>query len=199
MKPILFNSEMVRAILDGRKTQTRRICKAKSSTPLSGYSGEALDALIRHHSPYGKVGDKLWVRESWWDKGYWETDKNFKRHWIRFRPEEKIDFYYSADGDPTEIRGSYNSVGPCIYLRKHPSIHMFKKYARIFLEITDIRVERVQDITHADILKEGIIVDPKRAYPDSIKNDWIELWNSIHGKDVGKIRVWVIEFKRVEK
>jgi len=158
-KPIIFNSESIRGILDGRKTQTRWAIKLKDSkddccwcygegfeyiecgNEYSGYDYRMPCRCRMPHSCY-RVGDRLWVRETYWDKGYWETDKDYKRHWVLYRPEEKIDFYYDADGKPDEIRGSYTPFGSCMYLRKHPSIHMKKKDARIWLDVTGVRFER---------------------------------------------------------
>ena len=183
--PLLFTSDMVKAVLDDRKTQTRRV-------PIERYRN-------------WKVGDMIWVREAWWDKGSWETDKEYKRHWVRWpSKEERIDFYYDADGHPENIRGSYTSFGSCVYLRKHPSIHMFRKDARIFLEITGLRDERVQDIDAVEAEAEGIR-RPKRLCPDRhdeyILERFQKLWDSInasrgYGWDENPW-VRVIEFKNI--
>lgn len=213
--PIIESSDSVRAILDGRKTQTRRIVDWKKIAKQTGctkgllfysetFNSWAVDGnggadicLIK--CPYGKVGDKLWVRESFWNKGYWKTDKDFKKHWFIWpEPEEKIDFYYDADGEPTGVRGSYSPYGSPIYLRKHPSIHMKKEYARIWLEITGVRVERVQDINYDDTIAEGYSI---KEVGIKAEYHWFkDLWDSINKKRGFSWKknpwVWVIEFKK---
>lgn len=189
--PLLFTTEMVRAILDDRKTQTRRV-------PVERYRK-------------WKVGDKIYVRETFWQKGYWETDKSFKKHWIPWQPEEKIDFYYDADGEPEGIRGSYTPFGSCIYLLKRPSIHMPKWAARIWLEITGLREEYAHLITDADVLAEGVEqrhIDKNRPFfhPHDVHGlAFGELWDSINAKRHNGIYAWdknplvkVIEFKRIK-
>lgn len=171
---IIFTGELIPKILDGSKTHTRRIMKPQPEKILQGDWSELC--------PYGKAGDLLWVREAYWNKGYWETDKNFKKHWIIWpQPEEKVDFYYDADGEPDNIRGSYNPWGSPIYLRKHPSIHMKKEDSRIWLEITGIRVERVQDITTEDCIAEGYQGQRTDA-AEKVADWWINLWDSINAK-----------------
>lgn len=124
-KPILFNTQMVRAILDGRKTCTRRIVKPQ---PTAHYGVQCIKP------PY-QPGDILYVRETWslrfdGEKYFYRADKNTSR-------EEKrlLD---------------YNDV------KWRPSIHMPKEAARIWLKVTNVRVERLQDISGEDLIKEGI-------------------------------------------
>ncbi len=204
---ILFNSEMVRAILDGRKTHTRRIVKPQPKIvfdskvvfrPMGDSKGRlwgatAYDAdQIRTYTalcPYGKPGDRLWVREAYWDKGYLTTDNKGKKHWVRWRPEEKIDFYYSADGAPKGIRGSYTPFGSPIHLRQHPSIHMPKWACRLWLEVKSVRIERVQEISWRNCKAEGIIL-PKEELIFNNRDQqhsrlitrFQELWDSINTK-----------------
>ena len=170
-RPILFSGEMVRAILDGRKTQTRRVCpqpffdakafrfragilEAKVSSEecerlgLATFdSGDHWHAVEGRHSkcPYGKPGDRLWVRET---HGYgWECGGG---RYSALRPTardaEKPDkVFYKADGwDESEGRHCWR-----------PSIHMPRWASRINLEVTDVRVERVQDISRDDAIAEG--------------------------------------------
>lgn len=155
-KPILFSSEMVRAILDKRKTQTRRICKPQ---PLSEHvkdgvryfkipawpnlcEKEFIDRLGRW-----SVGDVLWVRESVFEHGKYISSLmpsgEYKTTWRPSWPR-KIS-YVSSDSRPE--KWTY---------RTKPSIHMPKSACRIFLQITDIRVERVQDISEEDAIAEGV-------------------------------------------
>ncbi len=224
-KPILFNTEMVRAVLDGRKTQTRRVIKTDISNALSakvafseyGEKSVRWDALMddkddfyyrRFRCPYGKVGDRLWVRESWADvTGAFEDADDMRD--VAFKADDSV----------------WNCYGQMVYLEKlgdsgifvdkwKPSIHMPKWASRITLEITDIRVERIQDITETDAEAEGIeCFDPENdqavcRMPGTDKWDWNfatdvfrELWDSINEKRGYSLEsnpfVWVIEFKKL--
>lgn len=177
-RPILFQGEMVRAILDDRKTMTRRVIKPQPKygdnppTKITNMMPGFVDGVgISHKSPYGDVGDKLWVRETW------------------HQHEKDSDVCYRA----TEI---------CIgFAPWRPSIFMPRWASRITLEITSIRVERIQDITEADAIAEGIKYNPdgNAAY-----HRWTfsNLWDSINAKrgygwDINPW-CWVIEFKRVQ-
>lgn len=232
MKPKIFNSEMVRAILtcakcgtitleiicpkcgstERLKTQTRRIAKL----PEKWHRGKASfqnnphgnEEFVIHgdcgtqtmYCPHGRVGDTLWVRETW--KIRHSVSKYDSYYAAVFRADES-DFYVA---DLLKNNGydvmKFNWAKANKWSKKkgwQPSIYLPKWASRIHLEITNIRVERVQEITHADILREGIVVDPQRAYPDSIKNDFIDLWDSINanrGPWKDNPFVWVIEFKR---
>lgn len=209
--PILFNEAMVRATIReiDPKTQTRRLPTrligfgtitefGRSDT--KGYDWHFRDKEKRWHDishqrlleccPYGKPGDRLWVREAWrQDPG-----------------EQSVD--YRADGKPTSI----NDDEFARWTWK-PSIHMRREYSRILLEITGVRVERVQDITQPDAKAEGIVRE-KNAEGDYgwiglegaelsnfPRNAFVDLWDSINaargfGWDANPW-VWVIEFKRV--
>lgn len=194
-RPILFNDEMVRAILEGRKTQTRRVIKPQPEQPAPGsyfdaYNGgpqwnwwaadnrQHLDQIIK--CPFGKPGDRLWVRETFADEA--GGTRNF--------PGEHI--YYRADGDGVDLQGGCWK----------PSIHMPRWASRITLEITGVRVERLQEITLGDICKEGLassIYDFKPVQAGFLAFE--ELWESIYGPDSWDANpwVWVIEFKRIEQ
>ena len=194
-RPILFKAEMVRAIIDGRKTQTRRLVKHQhltTSNDLDTYFGsgtlEEFDAVffdypgntanrICVNCPFGKSGDRLWVRET---------------HCIIREPEEG-DFgkvVYKSDGSmPT---GGWRS-----------SIHMPRWASRILLEVVSVRVERLNEISEADAIAEGIpsvfhgSIDCETE-PRAVK--YAELWESINGEKSWAENpwVWVIEFKRVK-
>jgi len=159
--PIIFNTEMVRAIQEGRKTQTRRPVRFKP------YADEKF-GVYPHECPFGQIGDRIWVRETW------RLDE--------FNPFEVI---YKADypNHPTEL------------VKWRPSIHMPKWAARIWLEITDIRVERIQDITPIEWEREGLnLVGYKET-----KENFIKLWNSCNSNfNLWNHNpwVWVIEFVR---
>jgi len=152
MKPIIFSAPMVQAILAGRKTQTRRVMKPQPYTEET-HSGKIWrwankqdrgwwwpieetfhQKAIEEDAPY-KPGDILWVRETW-----------------KPCPNDDNAFAYKADGLP-EPAG-------CQYLNWRPSIHMPRSAARLFLRVTDVRAERVRDITRKDALDEGIRVLP---------------------------------------
>ena len=160
--PILFSTEMVKAILDGRKTMTRRVIKDPYKY-----------ITIPHPSPYGQVGDKLWVRETW----------------TQFPDGESV--VYKADGKP------YFNVWK-------PSIFMPHKFSRITLEITNIRVERLQEINtkrHDEVAKEGWPFGYTGLSIEKAPVElFAELWDSINlkrGYSWGSNPwVWVIEFKK---
>lgn len=184
--PILFNMKMVRAILDGRKSCTRRIIKPQpqgyfevSEEPLYIYDTDGKQGKI---TPPYQPGDILYVRET-------------------FIQVAAHIFWYKADDKPWMSKD----------LLWKPSIHMPKEAARIWLKVTDVRVERLQDITGLSVQKEGIELDPKKC---ASKFDFItelfllfqELWDSTikksdldsYGWDANPY-VWVIEFERCEK
>ena len=168
-KPILFNTEMVRAILDGRKTQTRRVVDLKKY-PQYPDKLDSLDAIFstfpcQSGCPFGQVGDRLWVRETW------ATD-------------DRKNFFYRADGE------TYNAG-----LKWKPSIHMPRAASRITLEITGVRVERLQDISEEDAIAEGI---PYQGNAFDTIGAFSDLWNSIYGTWDQNPWVWVIELEKVE-
>lgn len=207
-RPILFNGEMVRAVLDGRKTQTRRVIKPQpENMDLFGvrdcnldYRNQPIQGEIirRFKSPYGVPGDRLWVRESMAEDpigSQSHTRYLADNHW------RAIDWQYSKP--------------VC------PSIHMPRWASRILLEVTDIRVERVQDISDEDAEAEGIrfhslygewggVEAHPSSRPDCPHWRWYKspaiafknLWNSINEKrGFGwKVNpwVWVVEFKVVQ-
>lgn len=191
-RPIIFSSEMVRAILDGRKTQTRRVIR--NPERLSGLmlEGEAVDWC-----PYGRPGDLLYVREAW--RPRWTPERG---HILRYR----------ADGSDSPEDGALASRIAEIYSRRgspdhkqpwRPSIHMPKWAARIWLEVTAVRVERVQEISVWDARDEGVQVE---THPDGgIKSGYIDgfrkLWDSINADRAYGWEenpwCWVVSFKRV--
>ena len=169
-RPILFKGEMVRAIMEGRKTQTRRIVKNTDlietiEDGIPYYQDEYGDYHKTESAcPYGKIGSLLWVRET------------FNSDWCDH-------VIYKADG------GSAISAGYDSEPKWKPSIHMPRIASRINLEITNIRVERLQDITEEESQAEGV----------SSKGEFKLLWCAINGFDSWNENpfVWVIEFKKV--
>lgn len=202
-RPILFNTEMVKAILDGRKTCTRRVIKdaVKENQEINKNGKgefELYDITPRCGIPKGKLykppyqpGDILYVRETW-SEGY-----------------EEGTYIYKAD-DKLANLPEFKDSSKLIY---HPSIHMPKEAARIWLKVTDVRVERLQEITEAEAILEGAI--DNRAFIHSPDNEYdhihtarehfIDIWNSTikksdfdtYGWDENPY-VWVIEFEWCE-
>lgn len=202
---MIFNGEMVRAILDGRKTQTRRIMKPQPEPcPRGGHwwpsnvfktmlhveeemqnSKGGWGGLVGDACPFGDVGDRIWVRETWNKYGGLLT--------------------YRADHDwIDDMRMETVCTAKWV-----PSIHMPRWASRILLEITDVRVERLNAISQEDAQAEGMELTgwrPTYSDPDSggevmtPYDNFAELWSSIYGDESWKANpwVWVIEFKRVE-
>jgi len=204
-KPILFSAPMVRALLDGSKTQTRRILKVPSGADFFSFD-EAVDTEGIHHGPaawfvdqddlglaplfcpYGQAGGTLWVRETW------------ARNWNQLS-ETRMDrsYVYRADG---EARAMDNGTE----LPWRPSIHMPRLASRITLEITAVRVERLNQISLSDVRAEGCEVrafwtfgadDAERQRIGA--NVYRALWESINGPGSWDLNpfVWVIEFAKV--
>ncbi|MEY7580287.1 hypothetical protein AB9D14_10180 [Klebsiella quasipneumoniae] len=243
---MIFNGEMVRALLDGRKTQTRRPIKWKqtrfteigeredgSKWPWSEDAEHACD--FWHPCPFGAVGDRIWVRETWGVVSH-ELDENGRiQPWKPDRPATVIHempfgngYYsghaiYAADGDFTWGDDDGYEDGRSCW---KPSIHMPRAASRILLEITDVRVERLNAISEEDAQREGVhtevwdqtVVARNYAARDEFFQFWSEdmphyvemnqlyrssfrsLWESIYGAEKWQANpwVWVIEFKRVE-
>lgn len=238
--PILFSGAMVRAILEGQKTQTRRVVKLPHSNPLGEWEATivgggstkfadgtpAPEMVAIWHTrtgdtltcPHGRPGDRLWVREAWSIDmlGAFGTDKGY---------ESTYELTYKAGGDEREIRVLPGEPDPYIKLYDtqrgdwRPSIHMPRWASRITLEITGVRVERLQDMEgqtafESDALKEGIHAihhGDGDYYYNAFRNEphprnWVdpadafkELWESINGAGAWEANpwVWVVEFKRI--
>lgn len=156
-KPILFNAEMVRAVLDGRKTQTRRVVKPQpeKQTEWFKYLEEGKYISMNHilgignptsignaiKCPYGSPGDELWVRETWMDAGKEIPGSKHGEIWYKANDCEE----YAISCEPRECRPKWK-----------PSIHMPRWASRIQLRVKDVRVERVQDISEEDARSEGV-------------------------------------------
>ncbi|EIV2272773.1 hypothetical protein L7L32_003183 [Klebsiella pneumoniae] len=240
---MIFNSEMVRAILDGRKTQTRRIMKVQPESNQLGlllitdstkhrdigkYHWAESNATGNHvrsklfSSPFGAVGERIWVRETWatlgnedgcyvdWEDNLCKGDERSAARIYRASCEQRPgdyglwsipdDAYWKPHTKEHKFEGAWR-----------PSIHMPRWASRILLEITDVRVERLNAISEEDARAEGIIDggclncgEPEPcgcANPEPDATDaFAYLWQSIYGQDNWNANpwVWVIEFKRVE-
>lgn len=215
-RPILFSGEMVRAILSGNKMQTRRIVKPQPPSNVeSATHNNARDAWFwwdngltgdKFACPYGKVGDRLWVRETW--RPTYSDGPAGRQPFIDFKagPEIKgIDYGYV----PREyVDGKWQSCEERIYNmlpgypRWRPSIHMPRWACRLLLEVVSVRVERLQNISEADAIAEGCVAsdsDGKFSVPGPVYR-YEQLWDSINGKKhpwASNPWVWVIEFKAV--
>ncbi|MGF3525361.1 hypothetical protein ACQX7J_10610 [Klebsiella pneumoniae] len=226
---MIFNGEMVRALLDGRKTQTRRPIKWKqtrfteigeredgSKWPWSEDAEHTCD--LWHPCPFGAVGDRIWVRETWGVVSHAFSDDGLMIDWVPDRPATAIHempfgngYYsgyaiYAADGDFTWGDDDGYEDGRSCW---KPSIHMPRAASRILLEITGVRVERLNAISQEDAQAEGMELTgwrPTYSDPDSggevltPYDNFAELWSSIYGEGSWKDNpwVWVIDFKRVE-
>nr|DAG11708.1 MAG TPA: hypothetical protein [Caudoviricetes sp.] len=212
-KPILFNTEMVKALLDGRKTVTRRVIKPQPKPehpyPLGwvtdstdnknigcfGWGQDEYGGVIDYAKPPCNTGDILYVRETWGIAGFNpESDEMFVEYKADgasaniVLPEEKFQKYYEG---MSEAEPDW-----------HPSIHMPHEAARIFLRVTDVRAERLQDITEEQAVKEGCV--GLGVFDSTARHAFIDLWNSTLKKDsdctwMHNPWVWAIEFERISK
>lgn len=189
-RPILFSGAMVRAILAGRKTQTRR-----TITRLRGFSVKAVGPSntpgydwtfrcqrglwqdMRHEDviarcPYGMIGDRLWVRETWAPMQSHRPIANPERY-------DNVSAWYKADHNRPLWAGN----------KWTPSIHMPRWASRVTLEITRLRLERLDDITTDDAKAEGV----------ECRDQFAKLWQSINGEQswIDNPFVWVVEFRHV--
>ncbi|MGB3255186.1 hypothetical protein [Buttiauxella gaviniae] len=200
---MIFNAEMVRAILNGSKTQTRRVFKKQPDEDgVSCQEGSWFDSSeTRHDNPFGKVGDRIWVRETYRVMGC-ATDVAR----LMYKASERNSFTESTRTVP---------VGTCTKQPSQnwtPSIHMPRWASRILLEITNVRVERLNAISEEDAKAEGVTpagtllpehpgtyLTPNGDFATA-EVAFQRLWESIYGEEGWQSNpwVWVIEFKRVE-
>lgn len=190
-RPILFSGSMVRALLAGTKTQTRRIVKVPKR--MEGYSHPSA-AGVDFSCPYGWRADRLWVRETW-GIGYPDEDGGyFAIPWTGADPQKDGKVFYRADFSETDVQRPWK-----------PSIHMSRWASRITLWITDVRVERLNGISAADARAEGIQIPAPASTPAEFDHDCVvayrKLWESINGPGSWGANpfVWVIEFKRTSQ
>lgn len=224
IKPILFNTEMVRAILDGRKTCTRRILKHDVETILNSPYHKAhpevedKQIISKLCQPPYQPGDILYVRETWERFECWNCEGDESGSCQKEPQKSVLDkvcgcYMYRATD---EISGD---------AKWHPSIHMPKEAARIWLKVTDVKVERLQEMKPVDVIKEGAYPDcwdclntygesgsqccygteEQCSQCDEVMMEWEKLWNStIKKSDIDRYGwnanpwVWAIEFERCE-
>ena len=216
-RPILFSGPMVRAILEGRKTQTRRVAKP-DGLDLVGPCGNSATGdvflvgrdwpgnMVTVKCPYGQIGDCLWVKET---HGLRDCRPHgYPQCLISYHADKVSRLASPGDDDPLEL-APFESPK-----RWRPSIHMPRWASRITLEITAVRVERLQEITEEDAQKEGadrglwmpglgIFMGPTDEEDDkrcSYKQGFEFLWSSINGPESWAVNpwVWVVEFRRVQ-
>jgi hypothetical protein len=194
LRPIALKTWEVQAILDGRKTQTRRVVKPEH---LRGVvCDDTMYKQMKGRCPYGQPGDVLWVRETWCDPHHLVPEAGYQ----------------------------YKASKPDAPLKWKPSIHMPREAARLFLSIKSVRVERLQEISREDCIKEGIdyrITDFEKGY--NLRGSWYDyerktfnplpsgkispsmsfmsLWRSINGPESWEANpwVWLVEFERISR
>jgi hypothetical protein len=215
-RPILFNGPMVRALLDGRKTQTRRFVKPQferepvdvvdgvpSWDAPTNYDGEVqMNTTRGKPCPYGVPGDRLWVREAWRSTSDLDAnsgsriaelclDAGYRSPWAPIRYE----------ADTTQRNWEHTSTPPH---DREPAAGRYRHArfmprwaSRITLEVTGVRVERLQDISEADAQAEGVELSDDQTYPYTFA--FATLWDQLNGDDAWSADpwVWVVEFKRV--
>lgn len=211
--PILFNTDMVQAILDGRKTVTRRLVK-KSQCMLA--DREEPYKLDRKYAPFDGMTDRELIKSTY-KEPYKPGDTLYVRETWSFLPcIECMDEEPACNVNPVVYDdGDCESEGCFVYKASHPrpervrwtpSIHMPKAAARIWLKVTDVRVERLHDMTLDDFLAEGVAIrpeafnDPENAYMQA-RSEFARIWDSTIRKSQTDLNpwVWVIEFERCEK
>ena len=201
-RPILFSAPMVRAILDGTKTQTRRVVNAKHLPWLENSVLNFLDGKWNQRPlPYGQPGDRLWVREAW--RTVAEADAIPPRDM-----DEAFRLWFEVEAPHQP------GAGKC-----RPPMFMPRWASRITLEITSVRVERLQDISEADAIEEGIEKSPSLGKPGAFQwcdyrvfgdpSEWFNcpirsyrsLWQVINGPGSWEANpwVWVVQFKKVDR
>ncbi len=222
-RPILFSGPMVRAILAGTKTQTRRPVKLKVGNDNRFPIGRNTVMNIRdpravEYGPFGQTGDRLWVREEWHITGSSKHHSEpFQRIHVAYRPHSTaaIERGYRLDGKT--FRLDPDTPYPCSSTPSHrkdgairwrPSIHMPRWACRLVLEIVSVRVERLQEISEEDALAEGVSLawysreHDIDGFYESYREAFQDAWNPIYaakgqGWDANPW-VWVVEFKRAE-
>ncbi|HBV9687016.1 TPA: hypothetical protein MEA38_003457 [Klebsiella variicola] len=206
---MIFNGEMVRAILDGRKTQTRRIMAPQPADDIErgifpnpeaiGWKSSLRHkhgSTTAHFCPYGKPGERIWVRETWQAiHDYCDENGHVdERRYARSIPRHRGNYWHPVYEEAWGNESREDREFPW-----RPSIHMPRWASRILLEITDVRVERLKSISDGDAIREGCSTADMKS-GDCVADVFARLWASIYGSDSWNANpwVWVIAFKRVE-
>ena len=223
-RPILFSGPMLRAILAGQKTQTRRAfndrtrklmhaaarCGEVSWFMDEGWLGKNDLPYIQQFSPYGQPGDRLFVRETFFAYGRWETRFSAKKgrdewHFVDMTEECDHAYQYAADNPDVTLAKGRSALLPGWHRR--PAIFMPRRAIRIFMEVVAVRVERLNDIGESDAMAEGSREwageqeTPARDIPSGETHlIYRQLWESINSAGSWEKNpwVWVVEFKRIE-
>lgn len=184
--PILFSGATVRALLAGTKTQTRRVCKPAETIGLSfvvdcgdGTWGDEEGLFDSFACPYGQPGDRLWVRETWQ-----AVRGNDRARHICIHPKPNVGWLEYA-ATPRLDEPAY---------KWRPSIHMPRWASRILLEVTEVRVERLQDISRGDAMAEGCPF-PNMAAGDDPRKWYADLWDSLGGDWSANPWTWCVSFR----
>lgn len=218
-RPILFSGPMVRAILEGRKTQTRLVVKPQPTRKAFGVPTDPDDWVWSHRGaphwstvsnrpngpegyasecPFGQPGDRLWVRETWTllRRDHWSDPakpRDWLCPWMKYGPTRNACSYRACciDEDSERCREELGYSW-------RPSIHMPRWASRLTLEITDVRVERLQDITEEDAIAEGAQC---AGVPASLTNRgaFAKLWEHTNGNGAWSVNpwVWVVKFRKL--
>lgn len=210
VRPILFSAPMVRAILDGSKTQTRRVVKQFDPPPSDLRIPDDIaffddsGSVYRTKCPYGQPGDRLWVREAW----------RAARGWDKTKPAlipQGSPIRFEADGSAINL-DAFDEDEPREYGKLRPNIFMPRWASRIDLEITGVRVERLQECSEADAIAEGLkplgdeedrtwsVDGTSFTEHEDPRDTYRDLWESINGPGSWNANpwVWVIEFRRIK-
>lgn len=213
--PILFSAPMVRATLDGRKTQTRRVVQRTALEWLqsAGFTPEFVAARENDLSPYGYAGDRLWVKETFIAYGRWETRHSEKKgrdewHFVDMTIECDRAYQYATDDANVPLAADRGGVLPGWHRR--PSIFMPRAASRITLEIADVRIQRLQDINQVDAIAEGVergfdgyhVDDGRHFHGTSARLSYASLWDGLNAErgfawETNPF-VWVVQFRRIQ-
>jgi uncharacterized protein YhfF len=186
-RPILFSTPMIQAILDGRKTVTRRVVKGDGLEWLKDFTPEFVADPANRLCPYGQPLDQLWVKETFTVLDYEESTKMV--HMVF--EDVKTQVCQLTDEEWAKYEKWQERTG------KKPSLFMFKSMSRIHLEITDVKVERLQDITEEEARAEGVTNPPWESFVNCFQS----LWQSINGPESWDANpwVWAVSFKPNKK
>lgn len=191
-RPILFSGAMVRAILNGSKTVTRRPVKRLALKWLEdGFDPNFVADPENSMCPYGNPGDRLWVRETWARVG------NVDPGYLTYRATYPSCLPPGLENVPADLRDAGE--------RWRPSIHMPRSACRILLEVTDVRIERLQEIDDYEAIAEGVKTCEREIDPDFNGHSpaalFSGLWEMINGEGSWNANpwVWVVEFQRIHQ